>query len=327
MKQEFEKYIIEAENKVKEILNSNPNDIVLKISLENLEQLRKGFALADEKYQSINYIYSNFKDKKDINVNEQDISNNISNDVVNAPVAESVQEDLSNTPDLSVSDVTSPVSEQAPTPVEESTTDVVSNVETPVESVNTDAVLPNNPASGDQVVESATAENSVPLVDAPKEGEVKEGIPDAAQNSVVAAVPAETQAPVVVQPSVEVPVTAQTPVAATNSETPTFTKLNNNQVKAILVSPSQAKKLIDSQYVQEGKYNVAIGKSTAVVNSAPVVSEAVVAPSEEKYVVTVENMEEMLKKSQELYEQGKAASAEDIMKQIAQLNNNANKAM
>ena len=38
-------------------------------------------------------------------------------------------------------------------------------------------------------------------------------------------------------------------------------------------------------------------------------------------------MEEMLKKSQELYEQGKAASAEDIMKQIAQLNNNANKAM
>ena len=115
MKQEFEKYIIEAENKVKEILNSNPNDIVLKISLENLEQLRKGFALADEKYQSINYIYSNFKDKNDIN--EQDISNNISNDVVNAPVAEAVQEDLSNTPDLSVSDVTSPVSEQAPTPV------------------------------------------------------------------------------------------------------------------------------------------------------------------------------------------------------------------
>ena len=322
MKQEFEKYIIESENKVKEILNSNQNDIVLKISLENLEQLRKGFALADEKYQSINYIYSNFKDKKDINVNEQDISNNISNDVVNAPVAEavqeeSVQEDLSNTPDLSVSNVTSPVSEQTPTPVEESTTDVVSNVEAPVESVNTDAVLPNNPASGDQVVESATAENSVPLVDAPKEGEVKAEIPDVAQDSVVAAVPAETQAPVAVQPSVEVPTTAQTPAATTNSETLTFTKLNNNQVKAILVSQSQAEKLINSQHVQEMK----------VVNSAPVVSEAVVAPGEEKYVVTVENMEEMLKKSQELYAQGKAAIAEDIMKQITQLNNNANKAM
>lgn len=322
MKQEFEKYIIEAENKVKEILNSNPNDIVLKISLENLEQLRKGFALADEKYQSINYIYNNFKDKNDINVNEQDISNNISNDVVNAPVAEavqeeSVQEDLPITPDLSASDVTSPVSEQTPTPVEESTTDVVSNVETPVESVNTDAVLPNNPASGDQVVESATAENSVPLVDAPKEGEVKEEIPNVAQDSVVAAVPAETQAPVAVQPSVEVPTTAQTPAATTNSETLTFTKLNNNQVKAILVSQSQAEKLINSQRVQEMK----------VVNSAPVVSEAVVAPGEEKYVVTVENMEEMLKKSQELYAQGKAAIAEDIMKQITQLNNNANKAM
>jgi len=180
--------------------------------------------------------------------------------------------------------------------------------------------------TSEQVGEEQVAEevNQEQVVELPQV-EVEQTIPQQENaQEVVAPETQNVQEEAVSLPTIEQP---QTPNAVLeSSETPinnekTFTKSDNNQPKAILVNKSQIDKLNASRDLQTKR---AFGDGQTQV---PTEVNLASTPEEENYVVTKENLEEMLDKANNLYKEGKTDLAQSIYEQVSKLNDEKPKTM